>query len=67
MTEIDGHDIIVLTDAQISAMYVAASEDNAAKYYVYEDKGGNVRFGALEEIPAHLRRGKPIPLTKVQA
>ena len=44
--------------------HVARGTENG-KYYLYEDQTGKLRFGYLEEIPAHLKRGKQIALGKV--
>lgn len=62
---VDGIEVIVITREKLIAMYNAASQDGATRFYLSEDKAGNVRFGALEEIPKHFRR-KAISLTEVK-
>jgi hypothetical protein len=60
---VDGQEVIVFTREKLIAMYNAASQNGAKRFYLSEDKSGNVRFGALEEVPAHFRR-QPLSLSK---
>lgn len=63
--QLDGQNVIVFTREKLVAMADEAVKNGAKRFYVSEDKSGNVRFGALEEVPAHFRR-RPISLSPGQ-